>query len=66
MCCGNSGVMLNVEMVEGKGCPRELRASKFDNHGGKTVCLCLWMLTKYFSTGRYVILDSRFCLEVNC
>ncbi len=31
-------------------------------HGGKTVGLLLRMLKKYFSTGRYIILDSGFCV----
>ncbi len=60
MCCGKSGVMIYVEMVEGKDRPRELRASEFEDHGGKTVGLLLRMLKKYFSTGRYVILYSGF------
>ncbi len=54
--------MLNVEMVEGKDHPRELGASEFDDHGGKTVGLLVQMLKKYFSSGRYVILDSGFCI----
>ncbi len=52
MCCGDSGIMLNVEMVEGKNLPRELRASEFDDSGGKTVGFLLQILTKYFSTRR--------------
>ena len=62
MCCGESGVMINEEMVKGKDCPRDLGASEFDDHAGKTVGLLLRMLKKYFSTGRYVILDSGFCV----
>ncbi len=62
MCCGESGVMLNVELVEGKDRPRELGPCKFEDRGGKTVGLLLRMLQKYFSTGRYVVLDSGFCV----
>ncbi len=62
MCCGESGVMLNVEMVEEKDRPRELGQCEFEDRGGKTVGLLLRMLKKYFSTGRYVILDSGFCV----
>ncbi len=62
MCCGESGIILNEEMVDGEDRPRELGASEFDDNGGKTVGLLLQMLKKYFSTGRYVILDSSFCI----
>ncbi len=47
-------------MVEGKDHPRELGLSEFEDSGGKTVSLLLQMLKKYFSTERYVILDSCF------
>ncbi len=60
MCCGESRVMLNVEMVEGKDHSLELGPSKFEDHGWKTVALLLQILKRYFSTGRYIILDSGF------
>ena len=39
MCCGKSGVMLNVEMVEGKDCPREVGQSKIEDRGSDLSCL---------------------------
>ena len=47
-------------MVEGKDHPPQVaeRWSKL----GKTTGLLLQMLTTYFSTGRYVVLDSGFCI----
>ncbi len=54
--------MQNMEMVEGKDHPRVLGSSDFHFCGGKTAGLLLWMLKKHFSTGRYVILDSGFCV----
>ncbi len=50
--------MINVEMVKGKGCPRELGTSEFEDCGGKTVGLFLRMLKKYFSLS--LILVSVF------
>ena len=59
-CCGVSGIMFSMEMVEGKDHPSEI----FENYNslGKTAGLLMRMLTSYFSTGRYVILDSGFCV----
>jgi hypothetical protein len=52
--------MFSMEMVEGKDHPPQVaeRWSKL----GKTTVLLLRMLATYFSTGRYVILDSGFCV----
>ncbi len=41
MCYGECGIILSMEMVEGKDHPRELGASEFDERGGKTVGLLL-------------------------
>ena len=54
--------MLIVELVEGKDRPRELDKPKYEDRGGKTVGLLLRLLERYFSTGRYVIIDSVFCV----
>ncbi len=62
MCCGVSGVMLNIELVEGKDRPAELNNPKYNNCEGKTRGLLLWMLCNYFLTGRYVVLDLGFCV----
>jgi hypothetical protein len=52
--------MFSMEMVEGKDHPPQVaeRWSKL----GKTMGLLLRMLATYLSTGRYVILDSGFCV----
>ena len=59
-CCGLSGIMFVMEMVEGKDHPPQVvpRYSEL----GKTTGLLMRMLQSYFSTGRYVILDSGFCV----
>ena len=61
-CCAISGIMFVIELVEGKDRPSELGQPEFESLGGKTVGLLLRMLKSYFSTGRYVILDSGFCV----
>ncbi len=53
-----------IELVEGKDMTWELGNPKLDNFGGKICELLLHMLSNYFVTGRYVILDSGFvCWE---
>jgi hypothetical protein len=53
--------MFAIELVEGKDRPPESGAPKFDSVG-KTGGLLLRMLQCYFHTGRYVVLDSGFCV----
>ena len=48
-------------MVEGKDQPQELGTPEFAGYG-KTAGLMLRMLKSYFGTGKYVILDSGFCI----
>jgi hypothetical protein len=59
-CCGKSGMMLFIEMVEGQDHPPEVE-EKFSRLG-KTVSLLLHILENYFGSGRYVVLDSGFCV----
>ena len=60
-CCGKSNILFSLELVEGKDRPRQLM-TEFDNLGGKTVGLLLRMLKSYFASGKYVVLDSGFCV----
>ena len=60
-CCGLTGILFVMEMVEGKDRPKELGKAEFE-HLGKTVGLLLRMLKSIFHTGRYIILDSGFCV----
>ncbi len=61
-CCGLSGIMFSVEMVEGKDRLPDLGVPEFESVVGKTGGLLLRMLKSYFNTGRYVVLDSGFCV----
>ena len=61
ICCGISGIMFYLELVEGKDRPPELpdlNRNKF----GNTVNLLLRMCSTIFGSGRIVILDSGFCV----
>ena len=49
-------------MVEGKEHPFQAVPLEFEDLGRKTVELLLRMMKGYFSTGRYVILDSGVCV----
>lgn len=60
-CCGQSGILFSLEIVEGKDAPQN-RQLPYDNVGGKTTGLLLRLLESYFHTGKYVVLDSGFCV----
>lgn len=60
-CCAKSGILFSMEIVEGKDAPPNRRLA-YDNLGGKTTGLLLRMLESYFHTGKYVVLDSGFCV----
>ena len=59
ICCGLSGLLFAVEMVEGKDRPSELES---DPRTKKTTNLLLRLCKKLFGTGKVVILDSGFCV----
>jgi hypothetical protein len=61
ICCGESGIMYGIEMVEGKDRPQQLGRPEHGEHGTTAGLLlrltrCLWF------TGKVVILDSGFCV----
>ena len=57
-----SGILFVVKLVEVKVHPRQARALDFEDLGSKTVLLLLRMMMSYFYTGRYILLDSGFCV----
>ena len=61
ICCGLSGIMYSIEMVEGKDRPRE-KIDPNDKTCGKTGALLLRLTQSIFTTGKVVILDSGFCV----
>ena len=54
--------MLVVELVEVKANPHQAIPLEFEDIAGKTVELLLRTMKIYFATGRYIILDSGFCV----
>jgi hypothetical protein len=61
ICCGESGLLYCMEMVEGKDTPPELPPAEYEFRG-KTVGLLLRLTKTIWGTGRLVILDSGFCV----
>ena len=60
VCCSLSGILWQMELVEGKDSPSEI-IPKFNNQG-KTVGLLLRVLEPIFGKGMVIILDSGFCV----
>jgi hypothetical protein len=61
ICCGLSGIMYAIELVEGKDHPKERPKANYDDKG-KTAGLLLRLCKSLFGTGKLVILDSGFCV----
>lgn len=60
ICCGISGIMFAVELVEGKDRPATLKHEHEEK--GKTVGLLLRLTKRLNGSGKVVILDSGFCV----
>ena len=61
ICCGLSGIMFGIEMVEGKDRPKDIPKPSTDKHG-PTCGLLLRLCQTMFQSGKVVILDSGFCV----
>ena len=60
VCCSLSGILWQMELVEGKDSPSEIIPEY--NNQGKTVGLLLCVMEPIFTRGNVVILDSGFCV----
>jgi hypothetical protein len=60
VCCGLSGVMWAIELVEGRDAPPERTGVQFAEKP-KTVALLLRLCSSIFGSGNVIILDSGFC-----
>jgi hypothetical protein len=58
--CAVSGILYQMEMVEGRDQPREVTVQHDEQ--GKTDGLLLRLTTPIWATGKVVILDSGFCV----
>ena len=56
------GILFVVELVEGKAHPRQSGPLEFEDLGGSTVGLLMRVIKRYFATGKYLIIDSGFCV----
>ena len=61
-CCALYDILIVVELVEGRAYPSQYGPLEFEELDGKTVGLLLRMMKRYFSTVRYVIIDSYLCV----
>ena len=61
-CCALSGILFVVELEEGKACTCQDGSLDFDDLVSNNVGLLLRTMKSYFSTGRYIIIDSGFCV----
>ena len=61
ICCGLSGILFSLELVEGKDRPKEYGKDP-SNRFGKTCGLLLRLCKTLFNTGKIVVLDSGFCV----
>ena len=62
ICCGMSGIIFRLLMVEGKDEPKEKPKSRYSSSYSKTTSLLLELCKTIMFTGRVVILDSGFCV----
>ncbi len=62
MCCGLSGVLFSLELVEGKDHPSQLGPAEYNNLSEKSCGLLLHMLKSVFHLCQYIVLDCGFCI----
>ena len=61
-CCKFFGILFVVELVEGKAHTYQSCTLEFEDLDKNNVVLLFCMMKSYCGTGRYVIIDSGFCV----
>ena len=61
ICCGETGIMYAIELVEGKDCPSQAGPMKYEEKS-KTVGLMCHLTLAIHRTGKVVVMDSGFCV----
>ena len=61
MPCVDSGTMFSVEIIEGKGRPKQIPKPAGDDLG-TTTSLIIRLTKLLHGTGKVVVLDSGFCI----
>ena len=59
ICCGFSGILFAMELVEGKDRPKEMPSPPSNE---KTIHLLLELCRSIYGSGKIVVLDSGFCV----
>ena len=63
ICCGLSGIMFAIKLVQGKDRLSQIPNEKYSEHDGKTIVLLMMRLTESIHhSGRVVNMDSGFCV----
>lgn len=60
ICCGVSGILFGIELVEGKDQPQQIQQPYNDK--GKTIGLLLRLSMSLWGSARVLVLDSGFCV----
>ncbi len=61
ICCGVSGIMFAIKLVQGKDQPSQNPNEKYSKHG-KTIGLLMRLTESIHHSGSVVIMDSGFCV----
>ncbi len=62
ICCGETGILFDFEVVEGRDRPTQLGRPEYEVEHGKTGGLLLRLTKSIHQSARYVVLDSGFCV----
>ena len=62
ICCGETGILFDFEVVEGRDRPTQLGRPEYEVEHGKTGGLLLRLTQSIHQSARYVVLDSGFCV----
>jgi hypothetical protein len=64
ICCGLSGIMFAIKLVQGKDRPLQIPNEKYLEHG-ETIGLLLRLTESIHHSGRVVIMDKSFSVLTN-
>ena len=62
ICCGLSGILFGLGVVEGEDWPKELVNPAYNKNGGATCGLLLRTERLIWVSGRALVLDLEFCI----
>ncbi len=62
ICCGQTGILFDFEVVEGRDRHAQLGKPEYEVEHGKTSGLLLRLTKSIHQSARYVVLDSGYCV----